>query len=429
MSTTPAVANPPESIGLVRLASEQETQLVEMSSKSKNVEPTFPSSAIAGLGKEFVSLYGEYLESPAEFLYAAWHTCFGLAISPLVRLDLLVTSRPRLYTVLLGDSALPRKSTAIGVAVKFWDGVRGMFNPPYFRSEYGLGSVEGHARVFNGWSTKIAPDQRPTLFVYDELQSFVQKANQRGSTLLPFISTLFESEEYDGTTSKRMVSLRGCKVALLGASTLDTYEHMWTPEFTNIGLPNRLFILKGTRTKFVPIPKSPLESSRQEYGGRVRTLLQQIAEWSKTHDGRICLSPGAEKLWIDYYPSLEKGGLHAKRLDTYAFRWMSLLALSQEEFEIGKHIVEQAIALIEYELSVRRLYDPIDAESNVAKMEERLRRVMGEQLNRCWTHRELQQRTHSNRVGIWVLRTALENLEKIGEIKKEIGQNAWKLLP
>jgi len=203
---------------------------------------------------------------------------------------------------------------------------------------------------------------------------------------------------------------------------------MWTPEFTNIGLPNRLFILKGTRTKCVPIPKSPLESLQRENEGRVRKLMKQIAEWSKSHDGRICLSPEAEKLWRDYYPSLEKGGLHAKRLDTYAFRWMILLALSQEEFEIGKKVVEQAIALIEYELSVRRLYDPIDAESNVAKMEERLRRVMGEQPDRCWTYRQLQQRTHSNRVGIWVLRTALDNLEKIGEIKKESGQNAWKLL-
>ena len=427
MSTIPTVDDPVESTNLVHSASKRETEFVARSSKLKTVGPPFPLSAIGGLGKEFVDLYGEHLESPPEFLYAAWHTCFGLAISQFVRLDLLVTCRPRLYTVLLGDSALPRKSTSIGVAVRFWEGLNALISPMGYRTDYGLGSVEGLARVHNGWTTKIRPDQRPTLLVYDELQSFVEKARQRGSTLLPFVSSLFESEEYDGTTSKRMVSLRGCKVALLGASTLDTYEHMWTPEFTNIGLPNRLFILKGTRTKCVPIPRSPLDSSRREYEERVRKLLNQIAEWSKKSNGLISLSPAATKTWSDYYPSLEKGGIHAKRLDTYGFRWMILLALSQEEFEISERVVEQVIALNDYELAIRRLYDPIDAENNVAKMEERIRRIMSEHSNRCWTCRELQQRTHSNRVGIWVLKTALENLEKIGEIKKENGRDAWTL--
>ena len=80
---------------------------------------------------------------------------------------------------------------------------------------------------------------------YDELNSFVVKADQKGSLLLPFMNSMFEKEDYDGTTAKRKISLRGCKVALLGASTLDTYENMWTPEFTSIGFPNRLFIVKA----------------------------------------------------------------------------------------------------------------------------------------------------------------------------------------
>jgi hypothetical protein len=136
----------------------------------------------------------------------------------------------------------------------------------------------------------------------------------------------------------------------------------------------------------------------------------------------------AERLWTDYYPSIEKGGIHSKRLDTYAFRWMILLALSQEEFEVGPHVVEQAIELIEYELSVRRLYDPIDAENNVAKMEEKIRRIMGERPGVSWPYRMLQQRSHSNRVGNWVLTTALGNLEKAGEVRKEAAKNAWTRL-
>jgi Protein of unknown function (DUF3987) len=426
VSTSPA-ANP--TLSLPHPPSSQESSPSSDVSETKSAVLCFPESAMVGIGREFVDLYGQHLESPAEFLYASWHTCFGLAISPLVRLDLQVSSRPRLYTVLLGDSALPRKSTSIGVSVRFWDRLVMPPFPACFRTEYGLGSVEGFARVFNGWNKKDEPDTRPALIVYDELQSFVEKAKQKGSLLLPMASSLFESKEYDGTTSKRIVSLRGCRVALLGASTLDTYEHMWTPEFTNIGLPNRFFILKGNRTKSVAIPKSPPESLQRELEGRVRKLLQRISEWSKTNDGKIRFSPDAERLWIDYYPSIEKGGIHSKRLDTYAFRWMILLALSQEEFEVSSHVVEQAIQLIEYELSVRRLYDPIDAEDNVAKMEEKIRRIMGERPSVNWPYRVLQQRSHSNRVGNWVLMTALSNLERAGEVRRETTKNAWIRLP
>jgi len=421
MSTQPIVVNPtvippaiPEAIG----------------SQSASAPPDaafFPKSAIVGLGKEFVDLYGEHLESPAEFLYTSWHTCFGLAISPYVRLDLHVSSRPRLYTILLGNSALPRKSTAINVALRFWDGLppghlpasdgtlarlgRGFFSRLQRMERYGKGE-------------DAQPDERPTLVAYDELRSFVEKSKLKGSLLLPMITSLFEGEEYDGTTAKRKISLRNCKIGLLGASTLDTYEHMWTPDFTDIGLPNRLFILKGTRTKSVALPIAPPEEAQIQLKSRVWELVTKIKAWSAQRGGKLSFSPDAKRLWEDYYPEIEKGGIHSKRLDSYAFRWMILLSLSQDEFEVSGRTVEEAIRLIEYELAVRRLYDPIDYESSVAKMEEKIRRVTDGRPGASWPYRVLQQRTHSYRVDDWVLTTALTNLEKAEEMKRE-GKNAW----
>ena len=385
----------------------------------------FPASVLTGLGGEFVNLYAPCLESPPEFLFAAWHTCFGIALSRYVRLDLAFDARPRAFTVLLGESAIPRKSTAVKVAVNFWE--RPGVKNPYFRVEYGIGSAEGFARVFNGWTQRQQPDTRPTLFVLDELQLLVEKAKQRGSIVLQMLATLFESETYDGTTVKRQVSLRNCHVGLLAASTIDTYARMWTPEFTAIGFPNRLFIVKGDAGKLVALPKAPSAAQLDSLRDRTYEQLDRIRQWSEQTGGRIGLTADAERRWAEYYPTIDRS-VHAKRLDAYAFRWMMLLALSREEFEVGTQTVDQAIELMEYELRVRKLYDPIDADNNVARMEEKIRRILNSNPAQWYTWRYLQQHTHSNRVGNWCLTTALENLRQSGEIeiKRDGTRKAWK---
>src|SRR5262249_38498020 len=160
------------------------------------------------------------------------------------------------------SSAVPRKSTAIKVAMKFWEPT-GMYATdesqpnPYLRTENGIGSVEGFVRVFNGWTKKdqkIGGDTRPSLIVYDELKSFVDKAVQKGSTLLPFLTSMFEGEDYDNTTTRQQVSVRGCHIGLLGACTLETFADMWTSEFTSIGFPNRLFLVKGDPQHRISLP-------------------------------------------------------------------------------------------------------------------------------------------------------------------------------
>lgn len=384
----------------------------------------FPRSAFLGLGGEFVQLYEPRLESPPEFLFTAWHTCFGLAISPFVRLDLAFDVRPNQFTDLLGESARPRKSTAMKVAVSAWE--KPEVDNPHFRVEWGVGSAEGFARVFNGWSKTVPADNRPTLFALDELQLLVEKAKQRGSILLQMLATLFESENYDGTTVKKRVRLRGCRVALLGASTIDTYANMWTQEFTAIGFPNRLFLVKGDAEKQVAIPKAPPATQVESLRERSYSLVNGIKAWSQQTEGRLGLSDRAQRRWTEYYPTIDRS-VHAKRLDAYAFRWMMLLALSQEEFEVSDQTVERAIELVEYELRVRKLYDPIDADNNIARLEEKIRRLMADgELGRDYTWRYIFQFTNARRVGNWFLDTALGNLVRSGEIERVGTKKAWR---
>ncbi len=410
-----------------------ETATAEVRSSSNESDNiTFPKSAFVGLGGEFVSIYGNRLESPPEFLFASWHACFGAAISPYVRLNSILSLPPRIYVVNIGSSAIPRKSTSIKVALNAWQ-PHSFFagepcENPHLRVEMGLGSVEGFVRVFNGWTKKDATgggDTRPTLIVYDELRSFVEKAKQKGSTLLPFLTSMFEGEDYDNTTVKRPVSVRGCHVGLIGACTLDTFADMWSSEFTSIGFPNRLFLVKGSPQHRISLPEYPPEPEITQLRDRMFKLVAAIRARSLDGKGQISLTSEAKARWDDYYMSSMGSGIHSKRLDTYAFKWMMLLALSQEEFEISRSSVDCAIDLADYQLQVRKLYDPIDVENKHAHMEEKIRRYLRANSGRFVSRRELASRTNANRVGIYLFDAAIDNLVKSQEVQSN-GRKEWK---
>lgn len=389
----------------------------------------FPRSAMIGYGGEFASLYSPGIECPEAFLFMAFNTCLGAACSNNVSLDLPFSCPPNLYTCLLGETANPRKSTSIKLPTNFFSHLD-VFTDDRdrpFRTENGLGSAEGFIRTCNGWNKKDEPDKRPVLLVYDELQAFVDKANQKGSILLPMIATLFESDSYDGTTVKRQVNLRDCHLSMLGASTIDTYGNMWTSEFTSIGFPNRLFIVVADRDKMVAFPKFPPSGPLSELKQRVCHLLAKIKEG----EIKMSLAPDAAKLWEEYYLTIDYRSIHARRLDAIGFRLMQILSLGKDErYEVSRETVEAVTQLLDYELQVRKLYDPINADNKVAKMEENIRRVLSTRSNGDFlTERFLKQYTHANRCGLWFFGVALSNLQKLsGEVEKHPTEKAYRLI-
>ncbi len=297
---------------------------------------------------------------------------------------------------------------------------------PRFRTENGLGSVEGFVRVFNCWKKGEPGDTRPTLVVYDELKSFVDKAVQKGSTLLPFLTSMFEGEDYDNTTTRQQVSVRGCHIGLLGACTLETFADMWTPEFTSIGFPNRLFLVKGDPHQRISVPQYPSNTEVERMKIRAFSLVDKIRARHANGQGTISLAPKAKSRWHDFYLSCMPRSIHAKRLDTYSLKWMMLLSLSQEEFEISDATVDRAIDLFQYQFEVRKLYDPIDADNKFAEMEEKIRRVVRGAAPNFVSRSELMRRTNGSRLGIYMFDTAISNLVGAQEIQQEGTKRAWK---
>jgi hypothetical protein len=104
---------------------------------------------------------------------------------------------------------------------------------------------------------------------------------------------------------------------------------------------------------------------------------------------------------------------------------MSLLAVNDLKNKIDKETVSRVIKLCDWQLAVRKLHDPIDADNKIAKMEEKIRRQL---VNGPKKERELKQGVNVNRAGLWAFDTAKKNLERAGEISLSKNSKKWRLL-
>jgi hypothetical protein len=370
----------------------------------------FPYDIIDGVAKEFTDTYCSVLEVPKEFMYMSFLTCLGSSLSKTLTMSSEIKPQPRLYVLLLGQSADDRKATAIEKTTKF-------FREALFDTTakldlcWGVGSAEGLAK-------KIKKSSR-ILLCYDEFKSFVSKARIQSSVLLPCVNTLFESNYYENQTKKHEILIEDGFLSLLAASTIQTYERVWHSEFTDIGFNNRLLVIPGSGQRQFPIPMK-ISTSRIMY---LRNQLYKILDFADKHN-ELEVTDQGYKLYEEWYLNQEKT-IHARRLDTYALRLMELLTVNEFKKKINSEIINKVIEFVDWQLEVRKIYDPIDADNTVARMEVALRRALARGPLKEW---QLKQKTNANRTGLWFYEMARNNLVKNNEIKFEKRKNLWKLL-
>jgi hypothetical protein len=195
---------------------------------------------------------------------------------------------------------------------------------------------------------------------------------------------------------------------VLAASTIETYENTWTSSFTDIGFNNRLFLVPGSGERKYSFPAKVPDSEKYCQKERLRQILQHVGSGLE-----LDITPDARELYQHWYLNLERS-IHAKRLDTYAIRLMNLLSVNELKSEIDVDVVEMVTALANWQLEVRRVHDPIDADNRVARMEEKIRRVLSR-----WgslSERDLVRFTNAHRDGLWCFRMARRNLHSANEI-------------
>jgi hypothetical protein len=367
----------------------------------------FPFPVMSGAAGYFANLYGSVLEAPREFLFMSYLTCLGSVLSRRLTLASEVAPQPRLYTVLLGQSADERKSTALNKTTELFREALSDFEVCW-----GVGSAEGLQR-------RLEEASHGLMLCLDEFKLFVSKCQITSSVLLPCVNTLFEKNKYESRTKTTNIILEDAHLSILAASTVQTWERSWDAAFTDIGFNNRLFLVPGTAKRKFSLPS--------KISGRDKLSLKDDLLTVVKHVGRFLeleLTPSAMGLYHNWYMNMERS-IHAKRLEVYAMRLMSLLAANDLKSEVDAETVKKVTALCDWQLEIRKTHDPIDADNKVAAMEERIRRALRKGQKK---ERRLQQVVNARRTGLWVYEMARKNLERYNEIVFNKTSKKWKLL-
>jgi hypothetical protein len=376
-------------------------------------EPTaWPQEVMAGAAGRFARAYGEYLETPANFLYIAYLTVLGHVVCDKVTLASETDPQSRLFTVLLGESADTRKSTSIKKVLEFFQEVL----PKEINFIRGVGSAEGLAK-------ELGKNGRSVL-VQDELKGLFQKMGIDGSTLLPCVTSLFEDNFYENNTKKHGFRITDAQLSLLAACTLDTFQTIFTPAFLDIGFLNRLFLVMGQGKRRFAIPPAMPEDIKADLRRDLEEIMAFIDTLSRQSRYAMPIDPIAQagfNMWYFHQTTSP----FSKRLDTYAHRLMSLLAVNRKEDHITVETMAHTIALVDYQFQVRSAISPIDAVNEQAKLEERIRRVLAKGKK---TEGALAREAHRERVGTWLWSNAIQGLQRSGEIKHDPHTKTYRLL-
>ena len=354
-----------------------------------------------GVAKIFADEYASITEVPREFLFWAFLTCFGSLLSEKITLKSALDIEPRLYLLLVGESADVRKSTALKFAVKFFQA-----EMPDFNVAQGVqGSAEGLGKAL---------EKAAALLLYvDEFSAIVSKCNAKNSVLLQMLTTMFENTAYENRTKYDIIKIDNGHLAILAASTIETFQKVWTPNFTAIGFDNRLLLIPGKVAREVSIPNRLSLEAEIRIRRAFKEALEKI-DTTKTYS----LTEEAQGAFDNWYSDLKRrDSIVKKRIDTIALRLLVLFAANEGKEIIDVDIVDRVIAFSEWQIKVREDLAPFDAENDFAEMEEKIRRTLKKKGSiKEW---ELQNFTNARRKGLHIYNYALNNLIKNGEVLRQ----------
>ena len=322
---------------------------------------------------------------------------------------------PNEFAVLVGDSAVSRKGSALGHVKRLFGEIEADFPS---RVKKGLSTGEGVVWMLRDPSGDDpgAPDRR--LLVTEPEFAKVLSGRELAS-LSPVLREAWDGEDLETLTRTSPLRASGARLSLIGHITALELRHCSTTVSMANGFLNRFLFVACRRTQLLPKggEKNPLAKTG------LKDRLALVLEHARAAGG-LRFDPDAKSLWRTTYKEMSKrpmdgltGALTA-RTEAHTIRLALIYALLDGASSIGVEHLQAALALWDYaaRCAIWALGD-----ATGVPLAEQLSRTLAadpDELSRS----QLRDSLHRNYPSAQVTE-ALESLERDGRAERRMRKN------
>jgi len=322
---------------------------------------------------------------------------------------------PNEFAVLVGDSAVARKGTALGQVRELLGEIEADFPS---RMKKGLSSGEGVVYLLRDRQGEDpgASDRR-LLITEPEFSRVLQ--GRELSLLSPILRQAWDGEALETLTRNRPLHATEAHLALIGHITTEELRHCSTTLNIVNGFLNRFLFVACRRTQLLPdgADQDPLANTG------LKDRLAQALDHARGA-GELRFDPDAKSLWRTTYKEMSKrpmdglrGALTA-RTEAHSVRLALIYALLDGASSIGVEHLQAALALWDYaaRCAIWALGD-----ATGVPLAEQLSRTLAadpDELSRS----QLRDSLHRNYPSAQVTE-ALESLERDGRAERRMRKN------
>jgi hypothetical protein len=346
----------------------------------------YPIDAWKGtLYYDYAELCGQGNYIPREYFVESLKTAVG-AISKGMFITNVEGGTPRFYTVLIGSPSAG-KNTAISWAVSMFGDAkvtdtkyltcRLLWNPQEMVTDKTLGACITQISSASGLA-KFLPSkdgaQEDLLFKYTELSSLLEKCQIEGSglALVSAVCDLYDGTEFSIPALSEQKPFGGnLRVSILAGIQPERWDELASGKgIENSGIHSRWNLIPNDEKKTVATLITPdLTHFRGEIIAKIKAAVPLPA------DEQAIVTMGA---WYNKLQENESDRPYLTRINILAWRTALHHAWLKGKTSVDAESVSVGITIAEYQIAVRKRYEPLIGDSRLDKAINAIRRYLAE---------------------------------------------------
>jgi len=374
-----------------------------------------------GFLKDYTDFAAPYSEAPAQFHFGVALSCLAAVLGRNIYLPFgYFNVYPNLYLLILGESGLPRKSTALNLGSMMLNRI----NPNYLIGP--ISSLEGFIDAFVEHNNRIliAPEIRLLL---------LNDSKKYGSGLITLLTDLYDCKDIlklnfkSLPENKRIIEYPTLNI--LSASTIEWLKPTVREEALCGGFWGRFLFIYGKSDKVIPIP--PI-MDKDVYN----SLIKRLEAFTELK-GVFSLDNKAEELYRALYeqdrkaylkdPDKEVTTSFYSRFSIHLLKIAMLFRVSKEnnDFTITKHDISRSYCFMKTAESYFRFLVEDVSKTYQMKLEEKFINLLDP--IEWKAHSEIMNRLHIDKRQMAMMVDTLVEKELIEAKEEMVGKSKKKL--